>query len=311
MNKLEKLRKVEMELLEQFIKICEREHLTWYAICGTLLGTVRDSGFLIWDDDIDVAMPEDDYKALMMHKEWFEEPFVLQTPVDTGNGSHLFKNGTTAFCKPLFDCIKQGGHQGICIDILRLSDIGDTGYYCIMNKTIPKSYFEPGVTSQFEYLDVKIPNQPRKVLDLLYGYWQWPAGAQIIRPHYWFYDTETDYQVYMERYSGWLKDLDKKKIYLFGAADSLRIWLRDFGSGKNVVCTYDNDPSKWGKKAFGVDVCNPEKISQTLDDDSILIITSIWHKEIGEQLQSMGISKYYVFLDQLFINEFKIRGVEQ
>jgi len=307
MSKLEELRNVELEILEEFIHVCEREDLIWYAVCGTLLGAVREGGFLLWDDDIDIAMPAEDYKRLMLHKEWFDGDYFLQTPLDQGrhHTMQLYRNGTTAFSLPLFDCLKQSGHYGICIDILPFNEIGDSGYYNLQNQTVLKEYFEPAVKLKFERLEVNVPRAARKVLSMLYGYWSWPSGAEYISPHYWFYDTKRDYREYIKRYTGWTKDIETKKLYLFGAADSLRIWLKDFGYGGNVVCTFDNDKNKWGKEAFGVEVRCPADIPSLLDENSRLIVTSIWHREICAQLDEMGVMEYYVFLDGLFVKEFK------
>jgi hypothetical protein len=307
MGKIDELREIELELLELFISICERENLKWYASHGTLLGAVRDGGFLLWDDDIDVGMPTTDFNRLMAHKEWFDNPYFLQTPLDNGR-SHvirLYKNGTTAFDRPLYELLKKGGHHGICIDILPLDEIEDTGFYRLHHATIPIKYYEPCKKAKFEHLEVNVPARARKILDLLYGYWSWPSGAEFPKPHNWFFDTETDYSVYVKRYTGWLKDSEGKKIYLFGAADSLRIWLRDFKRNHQVVCTFDNDASKWGTEAFGIEIRNPAEIPDLLDDEGILLIVSIWHQEIGRQLEDMGITDYYVFFDELLKSEFR------
>ena len=62
MNKdLDKVKKVELEILDYFVEICQKNNLTYYLFWGTLLGAVRHSGFIPWDDDIDVIMPADDY----------------------------------------------------------------------------------------------------------------------------------------------------------------------------------------------------------------------------------------------------------
>ncbi len=64
-EQLEELHSIELELLKRFIEICRENHITYYVIGGTLLGAIRHGGFIPWDDDIDVAVPRDDYNRLI------------------------------------------------------------------------------------------------------------------------------------------------------------------------------------------------------------------------------------------------------
>lgn len=55
---------VELDILTELDRVC-REHQLSYALAyGTLIGAMRHSGFIPWDDDIDVYMPRDDYEKL-------------------------------------------------------------------------------------------------------------------------------------------------------------------------------------------------------------------------------------------------------
>ncbi len=120
---LRKVHAVQLELLKEFDRVCRENGLKHMAIHGTLLGAVRHHGFIPWDDDVDVAMPREDYDRLLaIGKTCFNSGFFLQTPRNNygcfyGGYSKLRRDGTAALepqnCR---NCC----HQGIWIDILPL-----------------------------------------------------------------------------------------------------------------------------------------------------------------------------------------------
>lgn len=59
------LQQKELELLKLFVQLCERMQLRYYLVCGTALGAVKYGGFIPWDDDVDVAMPREDYEVFL------------------------------------------------------------------------------------------------------------------------------------------------------------------------------------------------------------------------------------------------------
>ena len=64
----EELRKIQalgMETLREFIRICEKYGLDYFAISGTAIGAVRHKGFIPWDDDMDVGMLREDYDRFL------------------------------------------------------------------------------------------------------------------------------------------------------------------------------------------------------------------------------------------------------
>ena len=53
-----------LKMLKSFHVFCLSNSLRYYIVGGTLLGSVRHGGFIPWDDDIDIAMPREDYQKL-------------------------------------------------------------------------------------------------------------------------------------------------------------------------------------------------------------------------------------------------------
>lgn len=65
MSNLIEIQKKEKEILASFQTICKKYGLGYFAIGGTCIGAVRHKGFIPWDDDIDVAMPYEDYRKFL------------------------------------------------------------------------------------------------------------------------------------------------------------------------------------------------------------------------------------------------------
>ena len=62
---LDEIKSIEINILSYVASLCEKHNLRYFLAYGTLIGAIRHKGFIPWDDDIDIAMPRDDYNRLL------------------------------------------------------------------------------------------------------------------------------------------------------------------------------------------------------------------------------------------------------
>lgn len=78
-----------LRILKELDQFCRSTGICYYIGCGTLIGAVRHQGFIPWDDDLDVFLPEPDFKRLC--SEYSSDQYKLVTCFN--DKSHSFPFG--------------------------------------------------------------------------------------------------------------------------------------------------------------------------------------------------------------------------
>lgn len=118
------LKKLHSEILDIaifFHNLCNSYKLKYYIVGGSLLGAARHKGFIPWDDDFDVAMPNKDFKKLLsiFNNNKFEnyECLSCYNTNNYFNGLSKIHKKNTLFLEQDFT---GSLHHGISIDIFPL-----------------------------------------------------------------------------------------------------------------------------------------------------------------------------------------------
>lgn len=124
---LKRVQNAELKVLKDFVALCEKYHLEYFAVDGTAIGAVRHKGFIPWDDDIDVAMPRKDYeKFLKIAPEAMKEKYIILNARINENfplmTTHIIKKGTVFMHEPFKNLDIP---NGIFLDIFPFDNISD------------------------------------------------------------------------------------------------------------------------------------------------------------------------------------------
>ena len=137
---LKKLQQTETEILKEVVKICDKYKINYFLLYGTLLGAVRHKGFIPWDDDIDIAMPREDYN-LFIEKAKIELNGKYQLDYIENNKNYYLnfikvRNINTSYEE--YNLKGYSGNKGIWIDIFPLDYADKIGIEVKMKNKIVK-----------------------------------------------------------------------------------------------------------------------------------------------------------------------------
>lgn len=124
---LRKLQLAELDILKDIHRFCLDNQIYYSLYAGTALGAVRHSGFIPWDDDVDIIMTSSEYVKFI--EAWKKNPlkgyFLQNGETDPKCGithTKIRKDGTVLLSKGED---LNSGHHGIWIDIFVFYKVSD------------------------------------------------------------------------------------------------------------------------------------------------------------------------------------------
>lgn len=150
---LRKLQLEELDILDEFVRVCKENNLRYFSLGGTLLGSIRHKGFIPWDDDVDVAMPRKDYEIfLRLSKEKFKDGFEIVTYQNDKNYRYPWARMVTHNMKIINHMANIPREEFAWIDIIPLDGFPNKGIKRTLHKAHLSFWWNLNQIVQFDEL---------------------------------------------------------------------------------------------------------------------------------------------------------------
>ena len=122
-EELLQLQAFENDMLRAVADVCEKNNITYYIGCGTLLGAVRHKGFIPWDEDVDVLMPYEDYiRFLEIAQDELGNKFFIQNSNTDKNWNRAYTTIRANNTTMVYEYARGWDiHHGVWLDIFPLA----------------------------------------------------------------------------------------------------------------------------------------------------------------------------------------------
>ena len=167
-----------MEMFAWWCKITTDNDVEWYVQCGTMLGTIRCGGLIRWDDDIDIAIEEEDYanmkglRTKLEHGSWRTAGISRKEAKKQAWSPQYKMKFVVQYAK--LEHLKHGdelGEASLWIDIFKVKNgIYPQKHY--HNLGVPDNMRLPLRTMEFCGFKVKVPNKAEDLLDKQFEGWR-------------------------------------------------------------------------------------------------------------------------------------------
>lgn len=115
-----------LSIFKEVVKVCDNNNISYYAIGGTCIGAIRHKGFIPWDDDLDIAIPIEQYVFFLeCAKKELPVGYCVKMPSDTQHYQSLWAkvcdNRTTFIEESEYNY--PDSYKGVFVDIMPISGV--------------------------------------------------------------------------------------------------------------------------------------------------------------------------------------------
>lgn len=160
--------------------------------------------------------------------------------------------------------------------------------------------FRNTIDIKFEGIKMRIPKEYTDCFNVLYqDEWkkQYPQEKKGVH-HLCILEPDIPYTEYRKLRKDFIDNINHKKMVIFGSGKMARYFLMNQGRSLHYELIVDNNSNRWGQMLNNILIDNPQRLNELKRDNYGIIICSIYHSDIVDQLRSIGIDYDYIFLDE-------------
>lgn len=168
-----------LDMLKQLVEIFNANDIRYYMIGGTILGAVRHKGYIPWDDDIDLAVPRDDYdRFLEIAKDVLPDRLTLRTYYDDSYHHYYFARVVDTRYKILRQGSLKEREEELWIDLFPLDGLPRNGILQKIHKARLLRLKLLYHFATFDKVNLLRPNRPLYQRAIIKAYMVWPFKSR-------------------------------------------------------------------------------------------------------------------------------------
>lgn len=178
-KKMNEVQKYMLDMLKQLVALFKENDIKYYMIGGTILGAIRHKGYIPWDDDIDLAIPRDDYdRFLKIADDILPDGLKLRTYYDDSYHHYYFARVVDTHYKILRQGSLKDREEELWIDLFPLDGLPRNAILREIHKARLLRLKVLYHFATFDKINLMRPNRPLYQRAIIKGYMIWPFKSK-------------------------------------------------------------------------------------------------------------------------------------